>query len=421
MGTINKTQKNIWIVNINAQPPEHDTHLRHHIFAQKLIKKGYNVTIFGGSFMHYKNINLIQDNSPFIKKEYDGVSYVFFKIKRYQKNISLKRSLQIILFSFRLFRHRKKFQKPDILIHNLRVPFDFFVYHTAKNLKAKYVTEVWDLWPESFVASGLFNKNNLFLSIAYKVEKFLYLKSDAMIFTMEGASEYLADKKWRIEDGGKVNMDKYNYINNGVSISQFNKNKISYTIDDKDLLNKDLFKVVYLGSIKYANNIMLLIRAAEKLQDIHDIIFLIYGDGDERESLIKYCENNNIKNVLFKEKWVDIKYVPFILSNSSLNILNYRPNNILKYGGSQGKLFQYLASGKPICSNLEMGHDIIKKFNAGIISKSPNAEDYANAILEIYNMNPKEYNELCQNSLEAAKEFDFDSLFIKFFTVINKL
>jgi hypothetical protein len=27
-----------------------------------------------------------------------------------------------------------------------------------------------------------------------------------MIFTMEGAFEYLADKKWRLEDGGTIYM-----------------------------------------------------------------------------------------------------------------------------------------------------------------------------------------------------------------------
>jgi len=421
MDTIVSSKKNVWIVCVNAQPPEYDTHLRHHLFAKKLVENGYNVTIIGGSVMHYKKINLIHDGTPYICREYDGVSYVFLKINLYQ-NSSIKRVWEIFMFSVKLYMYRKKFPGPDILVHNLRVPFDFFVFHTARKLKAKYVTEVWDLWPESFTAFGLVNKYNPIISIASKVEKYLYTKSDAMIFTMEGASEYLAQKKWRLEDGGKINMKKYNYINNGISISKFNEDKINYTINDKDLLNKELFKVVYLGSISHANNLMLLIKAAEKLQEMSNLVFLVYGDGSHRELLVKYCEENSVKNVLFKEKWVDIKYVPFILSNSSLNILNYRPNGIFRYGGSQGKLFQYLASGKPICSNLEMGYDIIKKYNAGIISESTNPEDYAKAILQIYNMSTKEYNNLCQNALDAAKEFDFDTvLSAKFLHIINSL
>lgn len=59
------------------------------------------------------------------------------------------------------------------------------------------------------------------------------------------------------------------------------------------------------------------------MKDLEDTIFLIYGDGDDRESLIQYCKEHNLWNVKFKAKWTDPKYVPFILSKSYLNILNY--------------------------------------------------------------------------------------------------
>lgn len=413
--------KNIWIVCVNAQPPEYDTHLRHHIFAKKLVERGYNMTIFGGSVMHNKKINLIHDNSPFIVREYDGITYVFLRINNYKSN-GIKRIWSIISFSIRLFQYKNKFTLPSLIIHNLHTPFDFFVYFTAKKLKAKYVTEIWDLWPEAFVQTGLINKNNPFLKLSYKIEKFLYSKADAMIFTMEGAAEYLADKKWRLQDGGPINMNKYHYINNGISISKFNNDKNLNKIEDKDLLNDNYFKVIYLGSIRQVNNLKLLIDAAERLQDNLDIKFLIYGDGYERDSLINYCQANNIKNVIFKEKWVDIKYVPFILSHSSLNILNYKQLPIFKYGASQGKLFQYLASGKPICSNIEMGYDIVKKYNAGIIVSSTNSEDYANAILNVYNLPKEDYYKLCENALKAAKEFDLDTtLFFKYLISIESI
>jgi glycosyltransferase involved in cell wall biosynthesis len=415
------TGKNIWIVCINTQPPEYDTHLRHYIFAKKLVEKGYNVTVFGGSYMHYQKINLINDNSPFIVKEYDGITYVFLRINNYKSN-GIKRICSIVLFSIRLFKYKNKFTLPSLIIHNLRTPFDFLVYFTAKKMKAKYVTEVWDLWPEAFVSMGLIKKNNPFLKFSYKIEKFLYSKADAMIFTMEGAANYLANKKWRVEDGGPIDMNKYHYINNGISLSKFNNDKNLYKIEDNELLNDNYFKVIYLGSIRRVNKLKLLIDAAEKLQNKSDIIFLIYGDGDERESLVDYCKVNNIKNVYFKEKWVDIKYVPFILSHSSLNILNYKPHSTLKYGGSQGKLFQYLASGKPICSNFEMGYDIIKKYNSGIIASSTNSDDYAQAILSVYNLSKEDYNKVCNNAIKAAKDFDLDTtLFLKFLKLIETI
>lgn len=132
--------------------------------------------------------------------------------------------------------------------------------------------------------------------------------------------------------------------------------------------------------------------------------------------LVSHCEENSVKNVLFKERWVDIKYVPFILSNSSLNILNYMSNTIFRYGGSQGNLFNTRPVAS-LCSNLEMVMILSKVYNAGIIAESTTPEDYAKEYkCKIYNMNVKEYNNLCQNALDAAKEFDFDTVLSAKFT-----
>ena len=55
-------------------------------------------------------------------------------------------------------------------------------------------------------------------------------------------------------------------------------------------------------------------------------------------------KKENLKNVKFKGK-VEKKYIPYILSKSNLNILNYKQADTWKYGGSQNKQFEYLASG----------------------------------------------------------------------------
>ena len=124
--------------------------------------------------------------------------------------------------------------------------------------------------------------------------------------------------------------------------------KKHYTVDDDDINNEDFFKVIYAGSIRKANNLEIVLNAAKyiKAASKNDIKFLIYGDGNERDYLQKRCQLENINNVIFKGK-VNKKYIPYILSNSDLNILNYSYNDIWKYGGSQNKIFEYLAAGKP--------------------------------------------------------------------------
>lgn len=411
--------KNIWIVSYYTSPPPYDSHLRHIKFAHYLENDGYNVTIITGSLIHGKNIDLIDDDSSYVERVYDGIKYIHIKTMHYNGN-GVKRMLAILQFALKLNLLKNKFAKPDVIIHNAHVPFDNLICRCAKRLKAKYIVEVWDLWPEAFVAFGLVKKNNPLMRIAYFYEKRLYKIADSIVFTMEGGKDYIRDKKWDKDNGGPINLNKVYYINNGICLDDFDNNKSKYQIHDKDLMNKEVFNIVYLGSIGLVNNIIFLINTAQLLQHHLDIRFLIYGNGSERENLEQYCLINNIKNVVFKEKWIPLESVPYVVSCSSLNILSYKLNSIQRYGGSQGKMFQYMASGKPICSNQIMGYDLILKYNIGIADNYNSPQEYADAILSFARMDGERYNEICKRTKAAALDFDFKSLYKKLYAVLDR-
>ncbi len=399
----------IWYVSHYIAPPEFDTHSRAIKFSEFLSLQDYDVTIFSSSFLHNKNINLITDKSNYIEKTYNGKKFVHIKSKEY-KNTGLSRFYSLFQFSIRLLILKNKFQKPDIIIHTAQVPFQNLILRVARKLKAKYIVEVLDLWPESFVAYKLIGKKNPLLQLAYLAEKNIYQKAHKIIFSMEGGKDYIIEKKWDFKNGGNINLDKVHYINNGVDINEFEENKIKFQIKDSDLEDTETFKVIYLGSIRLANNLKQLIDTAYLLKEYTNIIFLIYGDGNERQTLEKYCNEKKMSNIIFKQKWIGLKYVPYVVSKSSLNIINYMPSDILKYGGSQGKLFQYLASGKPICSNVKMGYCLINKYNLGIAENFQTAQDYADAILKIARLSKKEYRDMCLRVKSVALDFDYKVL-----------
>ena len=124
--------------------------------------------------------------------------------------------------------------------------------------------------------------------------------------------------------------------------------------------------------------------------------------------------------MIFKGK-VDKKYIPFIVSNANLNILNYSNNNIWKYGGSQNKNFEYLASGRPILSTIKMGYDIIEKYNAGISLSNQSEESIGDAIISIANMNKDEYLNMSNNARKAAQDYDFKVLKKKLIDIIEEI
>ena len=402
--------KRIWLVNQHAMPPELEPRFRTIKFAHYLRKKGYDVTIFASSFMHNTDINLIEDDSPYIEKYYDDLHFIHIHTCNYQTN-GIKRFMSLLQFSVRLLKYYKRFEKPDIILQTATVPWGNIISRAAKRLKAKYIVEVHDLWPESFVAFGLIKKNNPLVKLAYQSEKRFYTKADKVIFAMEGGKQYIKDKKWDTDNGGTIDLKKIYYLNNGVDLEDFNSYKDLYKIEDNDLTEKDLFKVIYLGSIRHVNNLKKLIDAALLLQDYSDIKFLIYGNGGQREDLENFCKINNAVNIIFKQKWVDPKYVPYILINSSLNILNYMPNDIDKYGTCSSKFFQYLAAGKPICSNVDMAdYCLINRHRLGVAKSFNTSEEYASAIMSIYNIKREDYDDMCKRAKELAIKFDYQKL-----------
>lgn len=419
-----KNAKKIWLINPAAMPPDYEVRIQTLKRAQYLRYHGYDVTIIGGSFLHNLNKNLIESKSPFLIKEYeDNCNFIHIRNSNYSGN-GLKRILSIIEFYLRLWWYagvKKKFGKPDYISHLAAVPFGNLTYFIAKKLKSKFIVDVVDLWPESFLAYGLVREKNLFLKLAYSAEKWLYDRADLLIFSMEGGKDYIKEKGWSLQQGGTIDLKKVFYINNGVDLIDFDKNKSTFVLKDPHLDDENIFKVTYLGSIRLANNLMRLIEAAEHLKDHKDIKFLIFGDGEDRSKLENYCYSNNLNNVIFKQKWVELKFVPSILSRSSLNILNYKPSKLFRFGASQSKSFQYMASGKPICANVEMNYCPIKKYGLGISKDFKDSKSYADAILSFYEMDQNEYKTICENSRKAALHYDYKSLTEKFIDLLNKL
>lgn len=400
-------------------PPQYESRLRTIKFAHYLQEMGCKVSIFGSSVMHNMDLNLIKDNSKYIERQYDDLSFVHIKSCRYKKTAGLSRIWSDIQFHYSLLRLAKKMEKPDVVV---ATTFPFFtnpLLSYCKKHGIKYITESLDWWPDDFVDFGLVSPKNPVMKYLFWRAKKNYVDSDAIVISCKGCHQYFVDKKWDKEQGGPVDLSKVFYINNGVDIVDFNSWKDQYTIDDDDLKsNKKL--VIYLGSIRYANNLIQLIKAAECLKDRKDALFLLYGDGDDREALIRYCQKHGLTNVKFKDKWIDPKYVPFVLSQSYLNILNYIAH-FGKYGVSSSKMFQYMAAGKPIVCNVDIMYSDIVANNIGVCHDMKDEQDYANAIKTILDLPEKDYREMCERAREAAQEFDYPFLARQMANVIERL
>lgn len=401
---------NIWIVNHYAIPPSMGGLVRHYYFSKYLQKKGHEVKIFTSSKIHNTDINMIKDRTLYKEEIVDGIEYTFVRSKDYKGN-GIDRIINLVDLPFKTWKTMVKFykmKKPDVIYTSSPDLFvAFFALLFGKKNQIPVVVEIRDLWPESIVEYNGMSRNNPIIMILYQLEKWIYKKADQLIFTMEGGKEYISDKHWE----KKIDLAKIHHVNNGVDLQEYDNEISNYQISDKDLDDNSDFKIIYVGSVRKANNVGNLVEVAKELKRRKDnsIKILIYGDGADKAALEEECRRAKLSNIVFKGK-INKKYVPYVLSKSSLNLLNYKQAGTWKYGGSQNKQFEYLASGRPICSNVKMGYSIIEKGHCGIEENITDIGRYVDIIQYYKNMGTETYQEQCQNAREVVKDYDYNVL-----------
>lgn len=410
---------NIWLINHYAVPIKYYPLARTTNFAKYLIRQGHNVTIFSASAVHNSNINLISDKSLFTELDVDSIKYVLIKTSQYKGN-GISRIINMFQFAHRLPKVCYKFKKPDIIMASSATPLACTAgIKLSEKYKCKCIAEVSDLWPESFVEYGLISKNNPFLKLMYIYEKQMYTRADKIVFTMEGGKDYIVEKKWDIEHGGHIDLKKIHYINNGVDMEAFNTNLHHHWLEDGDLDHQGLFKVVYVGSIRKANNLKKILDTARLINN-KNVRFLIWGAGDEIETLKNQIIEQKIKNVVFKG-YVDKKYIPGILSRSDLNFFILNGSELFRFGLSLNKSFDYIASGKPLLIIGKASYSLVDKYQCGIHIDSVDPQKIADEIDGFASLPQTEYVTYCENALKAAHEFDFKELTNKLLSVMSEL
>lgn len=404
---------NIWLINHYAVPPKYYPLARQTYFAKYLMAMGHTVTIFAASSVHNSTLNLITDGQKWREETVDGVHYVYIKCCDYSGN-GLKRIYNICEFAWKLPGVCKRFPKPDAIVATSMPPTSCAVgVHLGRKWGCKTVAEIADLWPESLIVYGIAGPHNPAVIALRWLEKWIYKKADAVVFTGEGAYDYIKEQGWEKE----IPRDKVHYINNGVDLEQFDYNKEHFWIDDPDLDNPDIFKAVYVGSIRKVNNLGLLLDTAKCVKDPR-VRILIWGDGDERLALEQRVKDEGISNVVFKGK-VEKKYIPAIVSRADLNFAHNTPAPLFRFGISFNKLFDYLAAEKPILSDFPCPYNPSVQCGAGISVDNPTPEHVAAAIERLAELPEEQYRQMGANARRAAeKEFDFRVLTQKLADVI---
>lgn len=418
----------IWIMNHYASNMFRDKAGRHFWFAKRLIAAGHDVTVFCSTTLVNGNQLIDTERQKYTIQFTDNIPFVFVRTIPAQGN-GIKRITNMGLFYKNLFPvakgYAKQQGKPDVIIASSVHPLTMLAgIQIARKMRIPCICEVRDLWPEAIFAFGKANEKSIIGRALVKGEHWIYKKANALIFTKEGDTDYLKEKRWTIEQGGDIDLKKCHYINNGVDIAACEERSKTMQLEDAELLDVSIFNVVYIGSIRPVNSVGNLLDAAKIIQnktEYKDIQFLIYGDGTQLEELKERKTEEQIDKVKLKG-YINRQYVPFILSRSSVNVLNYSQNQYnWSRGNSSNKLFEYMASGKPIISTVHMGYSIIKRYDCGVELDEDTPEALAKEIMRFHDMSPEERTRIGQNARKGADDFDFGILTEKLLSIIESV
>lgn len=425
IGAIRKTMnEKVWILNHYATEMFQNKGQRHYWFADNLKKSGFEPLIFCSNQFHNINSCIELNGARYREEQTDSIPFIFVKSSPYKGNGTsrvfnmLSFARNSILVSKQVAREHGK---PDVIlassVHPLTLVAGLII---ARRFKIPCICEIRDLWPEAIFSVGKVTEKSLLGKLLVAGEHWIYRNADALIFTKEGDTDYLKEHKWDTAQGGDIDLKKCHYINNGVDLEAFEKKRQENILEDEDLTS-DQFLAVYTGAVRPVNNVGFLLDTAKLLQNHKDVKLLIYGAGIELERLQKRVQDEQITNVTFKGL-VNKKYIPFILSHASVNLLNYSANQYnWSRGNSSNKLFEYMASGKPVISTVKMGYCILERYHCGFSIAHYTPEELAEAILKVKHMTPEEYDTYSRNAKQAVQEFDFKVLTQKLIDVISEV
>ena len=374
-----KKCKNVWIFNHYAITPDLPGGTRHFEIGQSLAKRGYNVIIFASSFSIMAQTDKLGKERFRLEKIGHNFNFVWIKTVHYRKN-DLRRILNMLSFVFRLYKVSKMLvkknvlSKPDVIIGSTVHPFTPVVgILLAKVFSSAFIFEIRDLWPQTFIDMGLWTPRSITSRFFYFIERFTVARSDHIIVLSPMTIYYLVERYG-------INKKDITYLPNGVNLQSF-----KFRNNGR---KGNSFKVLYIGALNRTNNLDVLIEAAHILKsnaNDKNVVINIYGDGKEKNRLKTLKDSYMLNNVHFMG-YVSKNDVPIIISGH--DVLFVSTGKV--YYGSENKLYEYLASGKPVIFSVWSRYNNLSKIGAGLYASPDDPLAVANAILRLKNMNKKE-------------------------------
>lgn len=371
----------ILIINQYATTGDSAGGTRHIDLARIIVSRGHQVCILAGSYDARKEATVV-----------DGVHLRWLSVMKYRGN-GARRFLSMMKFGHDAAWAELPFN-PDVVIGSSVHPFAALAgWVQAKRHRTPFVFEIRDLWPETLIALGGYSRWSPPIVLLSILERFLCSNASAIISLLPLAQRYL--------QGIGVPKQKVHYIPNGVDLTLFDQRRAGSK--PLEIGSRDRFRVLYSGAHGVANNLGLLLDAAEILERQQaPVEFVLVGDGAEKPNLARQAAKMGLQTVRFADP-VPKSLIPSVLEDADVLCAAARETDLYRYGISFNKLFDYFAAAKPIVFAGRVEPDLVTRSGSGITVPGDEPTALAEAVLHMLRMSPQERLTLGRAGREFAE------------------
>jgi colanic acid biosynthesis glycosyl transferase WcaI len=237
------------------------------------------------------------------------------------------------------------------------------------------VFEVRDLWPESLSAVGMGSQTSLTHRILAKIAEFLYRKATRIVVVTPAFKDHLI-KYWQIP------AIKISVVENGVETSLFSPQNTNPELR-KEWGAEGKFVVSYIGTIGMAHGLESLLEAAARMQQsAPEILFLLLGEGAERERIQSLANSRSLTNLRFVGQQPREKIPAYIAASDACLVLLKKAD--LFKTVIPTKMLEFMSCARPVILGVQgQAQQIIEESQSGICIAPENAGDLVQAITRL--------------------------------------
>ncbi|MBL8053057.1 MAG: glycosyltransferase family 4 protein [Nitrospira sp.] len=355
------------------------------------VKDGHDVTVVTCAPNHPQGrVYEGYRNRIFQRETKDGINVIRVWTFVTANEGFLKRTLNYISYMCSVIFFSLLLPKADVVLSTSPQFFNGLAgYFVGKMRRIPWVLEIRDLWPESIVAVGAI-KNQTIIKMLEWIERFAYRNADLIVPVTDSFKAYMIGKG--------IEANKIAVVKNGVDLAHYTP------VDGAPALAEELgltgkFVVSYFGTHGMAHHLETILEAARRLSHVPNIVFLMVGDGAERQVLVQMRNAMGLQNVMMLDQQPKSR-MPDFWALSAVSLVLLKKSDLFKTV-IPSKMFESLAMAKPIVLGVEgESAELLQVAQAGLWIEPEDVDQLVARVLALSND-----RELCQRLGRNGRRF----------------